>query len=729
MRKKFTTLCVLLPALCFLIFPAAAQLQPSPFPEKAPVFLQLNKNYFLEGDTLGFSLQGFSEEHAWFLLEIYEETKVKKVAALTGQLKNGISSGRLSLPEEMQEGIYWARFLLDGSSQELLLPFYVFTQPGEIEPEAHYPSRLKLSLPGKSLIPSTENPVSYELWPPVLRPGGRIILKDGEGDILADTLLNKSGKGVILFKPEMGAAYQAEVWLQEARIAGAALPEVGPVLLEWKVSEDSLTIRYASEDSLQAYGLWIKGPEGFSHQEPAASKKELHMNHSSWPLGEYTLSLQSKAGPAAEEVFFLGKRNPALWLPDKRLNPGKQYLLSGRVEGVSEPHQAKWQLRVLSAHQESRLIKPARLKAKKISSVAEDKNPAPFFLRKLQQESSLDPSQLHGVVKSADGLPAKEAVISLLGRGLDRPYYALSDEEGRFFFNRLPLSEDKRYLLAFPAQGNSLLSTSVQGPSAPESFPAVAVDTFYLKKAKAYTEKHFFLQLLADQKEKVPQDSAISLPSSLSLSVPQEWISTFKTDDYIDFQNMSEFMKEAVPGLRVRYEEGRSYLRVLNIVHSQKKMYYKGEPLYMLNGYPLLNADSLLSVASDLVDSIQLVRKNASFYYGRIAQFGVVAMYTKQSQSSPLLPREGSWLRPVPVSEGLALEQLSRSSKKKSLPRLNGLLKWENELQLQADGSFSFELNTSDETGQFIVEVTGVSPDGQVIRVQRMLSVAPSGSL
>lgn len=166
-------------------------------------------------------------------------------------------------------------------------------------------------------------------------------------------------------------------------------------------------------------------------------------------------------------------------------------------------------------------------------------------------------------------------------------------------------------------------------------------------------------------------------------------------------------------------------MQVLNIVNSQVKAYFNGEPLYMLNGYPVLSAESLLSIDPTEIDSIQVVKKNAAAIFGRLAQYGMVAVFTSQDAPAFLLPQEGNWLPPVSLVREVLLEEKygNSLSHKPEVPQLEALIKWSEDIAIGPDGGFTFELQTSHEAGDFIVELTGIYPDGEIIRLTHILQV------
>lgn len=707
--------------LVLLSVPFMLSAQSQLFRTHTTLHLQLEKTYFMAGDTAHFVLQAAQDQDAWYLIDLYASADSSQAAVMYGELRAGISAGSLFLPEQLQEGTYWLRTQVEGIDKVSFTPVYVFGRPREIEPEGQPPFQLKAVAEQGHLFAGTTNELMYDLWPRPLLADGRLIVRNRQGDILADTLLAETGKGIVEVRPEAGDELQMEVWLTEERMASSRLPAVVPVAPQWQLTEGALEVLVNVYDSISGLKLYIKGPDGFVLDEPVEAGELLSFSYAAWPSGSYTLRLSHEVEPLLEEDFSLRTNEPALHLQQHEIPSGERVQVHARVEGVQDIQHTRWQLRVYSAEQQIPLFSAEEAPEGIL-------NVGPFITPEFSVSSTesgpasiLNPERLQGTVKDSAGEPAPNAVVSLSGKGLGRMLYAISDADGNFVFDKLPLSGEERYLAAFDQQKHKALHAEVALPERPLLFPSYTLDSANLIKARSYVQKQFLLRLL--QNTEAEKEEAPAASKALELAVPQDWISTFNADDYVEFPSLTEFVQEAIPGLRVRYSEGESHMQVLNIVSSRKKIYYKGDPLYLLNGYPVSSADSLLSIDMALIDKVQLVRNNASFDYGRLAQYGIVAVYTKEENVPGYFPQEGSWLPEIRLNQASWEFLSSQQETNNELPDFRQLISWSRVTKVGPDGSFSFGLNSSDELGDFMVEITIYHEDNSLMKLTHPLKI------
>lgn len=312
------------------------------------------RHRFSDKDQLTFS--SYLSADSFYLVEVYKGDGAKRELSLSGNLINGRSAASFVLPAKLQEGVYWVRVLIEGESHALSVPFYVFARPGEIEPEAQLPFQLTFSAKNNFLFASAQNEVFYELWPEPLQRDGRLLVRDEKGNIVADTLLAPTGKGSLQLLPEAGSILRAEVWLQDKQLISRRLPQVLPFAFDWRLRNTALDISCSSEDTLSAYSLQIVGPDGFMLQEDSIQNKELSFEHTSWPSGTYMIEFFAGDKPVLQEPFSLREEQPGLYVSSGKLRSNNQYQLHGRLEGIREPQQASWQLRVQSSRQAPELM-------------------------------------------------------------------------------------------------------------------------------------------------------------------------------------------------------------------------------------------------------------------------------------------------------------------------------------------------------------------------------------
>ena len=86
-----------------------------------------------------------------------------------------------------------------------------------------------------------------------------------------------------------------------------------------------------------------------------------------------------------------------------------------------------------------------------------------------------------------------------------------------------------------------------------------------------------------------------------------------------------------VPGVQITYADGRIKVRVRG---GQNSIEGSSDPLYLLDGFPVEDVNSLMNISMDNIDRIEVL-KTARAMFGSRGVNGVIAIYTKSSVSKP----------------------------------------------------------------------------------------------
>lgn len=86
-----------------------------------------------------------------------------------------------------------------------------------------------------------------------------------------------------------------------------------------------------------------------------------------------------------------------------------------------------------------------------------------------------------------------------------------------------------------------------------------------------------------------------------------------------------------VPGVQITYADGRIKVRIRG---GQNSIEGDSAPLYLIDGFPVEDVNSLLSVNFDNIDRIEVLKTSRAMFGSRGAN-GVIAIYTKSSVSKP----------------------------------------------------------------------------------------------
>ncbi len=182
--------------------------------------------------------------------------------------------------------------------------------------------------------------------------------------------------------------------------------------------------------------------------------------------------------------------------------------------------------------------------------------------------------------------------------------------------------------------------------------------------------------------------------------------------DYISLKNIREVIKEVVPRVSVRVKDGKSSLWVDNGIDD---LYFDNRPFVLVDGVPFDDVDQVLNINISELERIEVINLRY-FLDGHIFE-GIIHFVTKEGKMAGLEFDHAIFRQAYAAfSEEKcfrSLEYSSDSVKNSPLADFRNTLYWNPDLLTREDGKISFELYTSDETGDYTVFVEGISPDGK----------------
>ena len=183
-------------------------------------------------------------------------------------------------------------------------------------------------------------------------------------------------------------------------------------------------------------------------------------------------------------------------------------------------------------------------------------------------------------------------------------------------------------------------------------------------------------------------------------------------DDYTRFPVMEEVMREYVPGVFVRKRKDGFHFLVPDVVN---KFILEGDPLILLDGVPLFDADVIMNVDPLKIRKLEVVKRR--FFQGAATYSGIVSYTTYNGDIA------GVELDPSAVTlnyEGLQHEREFVSplySTQRQLasrtPDRRYLLYWNPQTIIGAEGSRQVEFYTSDVPGRYQIIIQGLTVDGR----------------
>jgi hypothetical protein len=238
-------------------------------------------------------------------------------------------------------------------------------------------------------------------------------------------------------------------------------------------------------------------------------------------------------------------------------------------------------------------------------------------------------------------------------------------------------------------------------------------------------EKEFQSRAIAMQVQDIYYEDIVASPPAIktdSSAFYGKADETYFLDDYTRFPVMEEVMREYVPGVFVRKRKDGFHFIVVNLVNGGVM---QGDPMILLDGVPLFDADRIMQVDPRLVKKLEVVKR--PYYLGPLFMPGIVSYTTYQGNTA------GLEMDPESISinyDGLQLYREFYSPRYETqkqfesrMPDKRYLLYWNPNVRVDRSGSANVQFFTSDVRGQFAVVVQGLSRDGHAGSTQYFFTV------
>jgi hypothetical protein len=327
--------------------------------------------------------------------------------------------------------------------------------------------------------------------------------------------------------------------------------------------------------------------------------------------------------------------------------------------------------------------------------------------------------EIRGHVMSAEILDGNNKPSSGISSFLTAPgkivrvYGSRSNELGKAFYETIDFYGPNKIYVQTNLRRDTAYSIRVANPFS-EQFSNRKIPPLMLgaKAEDAIVERSVAMQVQnIYPNEKFNKVSNPVLDSTAFFGKADE---TYYLDDFTRFPVMEEVMREYVPGVLVRKRRDGFHFVLLDKVNSGV---LRDDPVILLDGFPIWDADDIMKFDPLKVRKLEVV--NRLYYLGSMFFPGIVSYSTYQGDLAGLelnrhvvsLDYEGlQYGREYysPVYE----DKTSRSTR---LPDQRSLIYWNGDVKLKSGQKQFLPFYTSDIKGKFVVEVQGLSEDGQPV--------------
>lgn len=202
---------------------------------------------------------------------------------------------------------------------------------------------------------------------------------------------------------------------------------------------------------------------------------------------------------------------------------------------------------------------------------------------------------------------------------------------------------------------------------------------------------------------------------------------TIKLADYIVFPTMEELLHEVVSFVQIKRKGNEATVRLF-YRYEQSVVFYKQDPIYIVDGVMTANTQFFLSLKPEDLISLKVINNpNKLAQLGSLGQHGIVFVESKKGSlngalQESLFPITGL-SQPISISETRWLQGVQPNQ-----PSVRSSLYWNPGVKTNQSGYFETTLSVTDDLGPMIILVQGLTHDGRPFYGEQEFRVEPNSN-
>ena len=320
---------------------------------------------------------------------------------------------------------------------------------------------------------------------------------------------------------------------------------------------------------------------------------------------------------------------------------------------------------------------------------------------------------LEGDIKSINGEPLTNAKI-FLSHIADQAVaeYAISNEKGEFYFWLNQDFDNKNLILqVMDGHANNQINWMLKRHFSLEDN---MLENRMLKLTESQTAK---LNEIADvelinqiYKEKEEQLEKPATEKGLLKFVPDYVV---YPDDYIDLKTFEEVANNILPGVFFKKRKDQWTLSFFNNLYRDNLI--KGGTIF-LNGVPFTDWEYIAAIPKETIDHIDVFASN--YFFGKINFKGIVAIYTKKRELPNSYTHKGMKTLYNEVIDYNTNQIVHKVKEKKNHPDFKRQLFWSPTQVLSSEKELNLSFYTSKLKTTYILDIQGITNKGKPVSLQ-----------
>ena len=300
--------------------------------------------------------------------------------------------------------------------------------------------------------------------------------------------------------------------------------------------------------------------------------------------------------------------------------------------------------------------------------------------------------------------------------------YSRTGKDGSFNFS-LPIGEEIQDIIIQPEKVDDHSTVRIEPSYYEEYISSSGPDN-------TETDIPGFISMLSinHQVSKIYEIAFLGEPVSSGLKMPEPKRFYGKPDielrlaDYIDLPVMQEVFFELTPGVILKNKKSAYYLTIAD--RADGRILDK-PPITFIDGVVVNDPSVIAELDPDKVEKIDAVKE--LYMVGDYMFFGIVNVITKAGDYSMVtLPDYAVRLKyrvVEPVRTFLSLDYTNGEKKQSRIPDFRNTLYWNPSMKPDADGKIRVGFWSPDVTGDYEVNIQGISTDGKPLSIRKVFRI------
>lgn len=315
------------------------------------------------------------------------------------------------------------------------------------------------------------------------------------------------------------------------------------------------------------------------------------------------------------------------------------------------------------------------------------------------------------ITKIETGLPGKDISVFISVPGTRTQFRtAISDANGRFKFDMKDFYSEGEIIVQTNNRQDSGYNIEISNPFS-EKYGGNALWPFLLSQQNEdlLLNRHIGVLVQNTFAAKFNQFTPPDLDTNAFYFKPD---ATYLLDNYVRFTTMEEVLREYVSQVNVRKRDGQFHLPVEDVL---RRKFFDSDPLVLLDGLPVFDLNKFMNYDPLKVKKLEVMTR--PYYFGNMYFEGIINFITYQG-NLPAYELDPHTL--VLDYEGLQLQREfitpvyeTREQADSRLPDFRQLLYWSPAIATNEKGQQDISFYSSDQTGQYIAVLQGLTSDGK----------------